>query len=338
MKAKGKEQRAESQAQGAKRNLFPLGSLPLALCSWRLALCPLLLALCPLLFAFGQGLPRVAVVDLVGDDRGEIAALVRASAREFNLIDEEQTRAAVRGAGYSGSLNLSLDEARALGMSVGCEFYILGKVQVARRIVSATAFYYEALAGLFFVETRGGRLVHFAFERTQANDEAAARAQLAELIKQGWGRDAGAVMAARDRSLSEAEAPARPPGEVIEVFTDEAAGKNARQPVFYQRLKPAYTEEAGLVGLTATVELEAIFRDDGRVGEVEVVRWAGFGLDEAALATVRQLKFKPAERDGRPLTIRALVRYNFRRPPSAAERKEEAERLKRSLQKIQKEK
>jgi TonB family protein len=281
-----------------------------------------------------QTLPRVAVVDFVGDERGEMAALVRASIQTFILIDKEQMQAAVRGAGYEGSLNLSREEARALGMSIGCDFYILGTVQVLRRIVSASEFYYDGLAGLFIVETRSGRLVRFVLEQAQGSSETDARAKLTALLKQNWARCVAVITEARNKSLAEAETAGPAPGEVIEVLSDEQMSPGLAPPVFYQRLKPEYSQEADLMGITATVELEAVFGADGRVGEVEVARWAGFGLDEAAVATVKQLRFKPAERAGKPVTIRALVRYNFRRPPSAAERQEEIERLKRGLRVI----
>jgi outer membrane biosynthesis protein TonB len=54
---------------------------------------------------------------------------------------------------------------------------------------------------------------------------------------------------------------------------------------------------------------------DGEVGQVQVVRWAGFGLDEATMATVHQLHFFPAMRDGTAVPMRVLLRYNFRKPP-----------------------
>ena len=53
---------------------------------------------------------------------------------------------------------------------------------------------------------------------------------------------------------------------------------------------------------------------DGEVSRVEVTRWAGFGLDEATVNTVRQLHFFPALRDGVAIPIRVLLRYNFRKP------------------------
>lgn len=301
-----------------------------------------LLAVVPLASAArAQTAVRLAVVDLLGDERGELTALLRSSAQlSFELLDADLIRAAARGSGYAGSLNLSRAEARALGQSLGCDFYVLGKVQVARRLAAGEQFYFDALAGLFFVETRTGRLLLFAFERAQAPHELDAQAQLKELIKRGWARYATAIVTVRAQqdaaitNLTPAE------NRVSEVLTDDAPAPGTQQPVFYQRLKPAYTEQADLAGVTGTVELEAVFGADGHVGEIEVVRWAGFGLDEAALATVRQLRFQPAARDGKPLTIRGLVRYTFRRPltqaasPQAAS-PEEIERLKRSLRELQ---
>ena len=52
----------------------------------------------------------------------------------------------------------------------------------------------------------------------------------------------------------------------------------------------------------------------GEVGRVEIVRWAGFGLDDSVVSTIRQMHFRPATRDGQPVAVRVLLRYNFRRP------------------------
>lgn len=307
----------------------------LMLSAW-LAVVPLIVA------ASAQSPARLAIVDLLGDEGGTLTALLRDSAQAaaFELLDADLTRAAVKGSGYASNLNLRRVQARALGQSLGCDFYVLGKVQVARRLAAGEQFYFDALAGLFFVETRTGRLLLFAFERAQAPDGQGAQAQLKELIKRGWARYAAALASAQAQqagtiaNLAPAEHPA---GDVL---TDDTPASGTQQPVFYQRRKPSYTEQAELAGVTGTVELEAVFGADGQVGEIEVVRWAGFGLDEAALATVRQLRFQPATRHGKLLTMRGLVRYNFRRPltqaasPQAAS-PEEIERLKRSLRELQ---
>ncbi len=287
---------------------------------------------------------RLAIVDPVGDERREIASLLQSLARDskspaFELIDDELLKVAVRGAGYTGSLNLSRDEARALGQSLGCDFYLLGKVLVTRRAVTNEQFYFEALAGLFVVETRTGALALFAFDRDRAGSEQQAQRQLKDLVSRQWIRSVDAMISAREKHAAEIENVTKSSAPLIEVFSGDVAAQGIEPPVFYQRLKPAYTEQADLAGIAATVELEVVFGADGKVGEIEVVRWAGFGLDEPAIATVRQLRFKPAQREGKNVTIRGLVRYNFRRPhaqaaaPQAAS-PEEIERIRRSLRDI----
>ena len=78
-------------------------------------------------------------------------------------------------------------------------------------------------------------------------------------------------------------------------------------------MKPEYTPQADSSDISATVEARVVFKSDGQVGDIEIIMWAGFGLDESAAAAIRQLRFKPATRDGRPVSVRATVRYNFRR-------------------------
>src|SRR5688500_14724875 len=64
-------------------------------------------------------------------------------------VDRDQALAAARGAGYAGSLNLSLDEARNLGAVLGCDFFILGDAQTLRRSPSTGSSYFEAYATMF---------------------------------------------------------------------------------------------------------------------------------------------------------------------------------------------
>ena len=54
--------------------------------------------------------------------------------------------------------------------------------------------------------------------------------------------------------------------------------------------------------------------DGDTLGELDyVLAYPTFGLDEAAENAIRKLKFKPATRDGQAVSVRATVRYNFRR-------------------------
>lgn len=308
----------------------------------------LMVAFCllPVVLVRAQTPIRLAVIDFVGDQNREFSGLIREAAKlstgEIELLDDDLVRTAASGAGYAGSLNFSRDEAKALGQSLGCDFYILGKTLAARRLtgVKGEQFYFEALAGLFLVEARTGKLILFSFESGKAQTEIQAKDQLKEILKQAWPRYVGAMFAAQklQQAAIEKLEPAPP---AIEVLTDDLMATGTEQPFFFQRIKPDYTEKADLANIAATVELEAVFREDGTVGEVEVVRWAGFGLDESAVATVKKLRFKSAEREGKKLTLKGLVRYNFRRPQSQAaqsesERLEEIERLRRSLRNVKK--
>jgi TonB family protein len=95
---------------------------------------------------------------------------------------------------------------------------------------------------------------------------------------------------------------------------EKAAEANAlRLPRPYRRLRPAYPESAARADAEAVVDVLVDLDADGEVSRVDVARWAGFGLDEASLETVRRLHFFPAMRNGMPIPIRILLRYNFRR-------------------------
>lgn len=283
--------------------------------------------------------PRVAVIDLAGDDNGEMSALLQSAAARFSAIEAAQMRAAVRGAKYDGSLNMTLDEARALGAAIGCDYYFAGRTATLRRLdpdpAAADRSYHEAIAGIYLIDGRSGRLLLFDYLSARAGDEAGARARLIESARARIDRYEEAIGEAEARRRAESESAPEAGIDAIEILDGEVAARGIAAPVFYQRLKPEYPPQAASLDIVATVELTAVFGADGKVSDIEVTRWAGFGLDEAAIETVRRLRFKPASRAGREVSVRALVRYNFRRPQPAAEREAEAEKLRRSLRRIQ---
>ncbi|MFN0087225.1 MAG: energy transducer TonB [Blastocatellia bacterium] len=293
--------------------------------------------------AFAQSPVRLAVLDLAGDEGGRMASILREEAAKetavpFDLLDQTLVRRAVEAAGFNRLPNLSLDEARALGQGLGCDFFISGKVLVTKRLGAGEESHFDALAGIFLVEARTGALAHFAFELARSREEAGAQAALEDRIRARWPEYARQILAARQRHAEQVERIAGPPpAPAIEILLDDRPPAGLDGPVFFQRLKPPYTEQADLADVAATVELDAAFLDDGRIGDVVVTRWAGFGLDESAIATVRKLTFKPAELNGKVVTIRGLVRYTFRRPQAQAPRPAdpgEIDRLKRSLRNL----
>jgi TonB family protein len=267
---------------------------------------------------------RVAVLDFGQTQTGQRAAEKLATALSSNnvllIVDREESRAAARGAGYAGSLNMTLEEARALGGAIGCDFFIAGDAQTLRRSPSTGPFH-EAYASIFIVSARTGRLILWDRPSFESSLPDEALKTLLKELDQRAARYAATIQAAQEAERNErAQASARALNAVATVIEDApddeaaAARVGLRLPQPYRRLRPAYPETAARAEAEATVDVQLEIDSDGEVARVEVVRWAGFGLDEAALSTVRQLHFRPAMRDGAGVPVRVLLRYNFRRP------------------------
>ena len=84
-------------------------------------------------------------------------------------------------------------------------------------------------------------------------------------------------------------------------------------PTPYRRIKPEYPDSAAAYAIEATIEIEADVAADGSITRTAVKRWAGFGLDESAATAVRKMNWRPAMRNGKPIAMRVLLRYNFKR-------------------------
>ena len=75
--------------------------------------------------------------------------------------------------------------------------------------------------------------------------------------------------------------------------------------------EPQYTEDARKNQITGTVVLKVVFASSGEVVQIRAVRTLPFGLTERAIAAARQIKFEPAKRDGRPVSMAMQLEYNF---------------------------
>ena len=234
----------------------------------------------------------------------------------IQLIDADLSTSAARGVGYSGSLNMSTAEARDLGAAMDAEFYVIGDSQTLRRSSSTKPFYYESYTSVFLISSRSGRLISWQRPSSDSDEANTAEDKLIkslsdELVEQLLGAIKKAQVEERnERSIPTVSAP------LIEEApeddkTADAAGLRLPRP--YRRLRPAYPDSAARAEAEATVDVLVDVGADGEVSQVQVARWAGFGLDETTVATVRQLHFFPALRNGAPIPMRVLLRYNFRK-------------------------
>jgi TonB family protein len=285
----------------------------------------LLLLFFPVAISFAQTPARrttLAVLDFGEAETGRRAAdqlwKTMKGAEALQLSDREEARAAARGQGYAGSLNLTLSEARELGAVVGADFFITGDAQTLRRSPSSGQPYYEAYASIFLVSSRTGRLITWERPSHQAaTPEAATELLLKELSGADvWRRYMVAINRALEDEMQMRALAVGKPAPLIEEAPDDAtSAQGLKLPLPYRRLRPAYPETAARAEAEATIDVEVDINTDGEVERIEVVRWGGFGLDEATANTVRQMHFRPAMRDGAPIPMRVLLRYNFRKPP-----------------------
>src|SRR6267142_1452192 len=272
---------------------------------------------------------RITVLDLATTPTGsrtatEIRKIFQArepreSRREFELVDPDQSRTAALGAGFKGSLNMGVQEARDLGSAMACDFYFVGEAQTVKRSPSTGADYYESYAAVFLVSARTGRLV--LWERPAIRGDSTGAAEKALLANLGSDESRQRYIVAirrvqEDERAERVTAIARA-ARIIEVMSDDDNGANeeVRAPRPYRRLKPPYPETAARAEVEATVDVLVDIDARGEVGHLEIARWAGYGLDQSVIDTVKRMHFFPAMRDGVAIPMRVLLRYNFRKPP-----------------------
>src|SRR5271157_2035858 len=75
---------------------------------------------------------------------------------------------------------------------------------------------------------------------------------------------------------------------------------------------PNYSEEARHNKIQGTVVLWLVVGADGKPSTIKVTRSLGHGLDEEAVAAVKQWKFEPSTVNGQPVPVEVNVEVNFR--------------------------
>jgi len=98
---------------------------------------------------------------------------------------------------------------------------------------------------------------------------------------------------------------------------DESGGKLFvgkevnRKAVLIMKPEPTYTEEARQNAVTGVVVLKVVFYSDGRVGNIRTVYGLPYGLTEQAIEAARKMKFVPAVKDGKFVSMWMQLEYNF---------------------------
>jgi periplasmic protein TonB len=74
---------------------------------------------------------------------------------------------------------------------------------------------------------------------------------------------------------------------------------------------PEYSEEARKAKFQGTCVLWLIVGPDGKPREIKVARTVGLGLDEKAMEAVKNWRFEPAMKDGKPVAVQINVEVTF---------------------------
>jgi TonB family protein len=90
-------------------------------------------------------------------------------------------------------------------------------------------------------------------------------------------------------------------------------GPGIVMPRVLKTVSPAYTSAGMAARIEGTVVLRAIVEADGTVADVSVVRSldAASGLDDQAVAAVRQWRFRPGTKDGKVVATSVQIETNF---------------------------
>jgi TonB family protein len=151
----------------------------------------------------------------------------------------------------------------------------------------------------------------FAQNKLEQHSEAAASLEqfLAlnpdDLDADTW-REQAMLMALRARESQSTTATSLPSAPTT------LSGKETSQKArVLSKPEPSYTEAARRAGVTGTIVLRAIFSSDGEVKSVRVSQALPFGLTTAAIQAAHRIKFTPAMKDGRPVSMYIQLEYNF---------------------------
>jgi TonB family protein len=77
------------------------------------------------------------------------------------------------------------------------------------------------------------------------------------------------------------------------------------------RPAPDYPDAAKQHAVTGVVVLKAVFSSDGKVTNIRVVQGLPYGLTERAIEAARKIKFIPASKDGKFVSMWMQLEYNF---------------------------
>ncbi len=238
-----------------------------------------------------------------------VEKIEKSLAKDFKILDDSLSETAYTSANYEKPFNLSTTESKNIGAAIGCDYFLLVKAETLRRYTFEKKDFYESYATVFAVSSRTGKLIFWKLVNSETETAEKSEAKLSESTN-----DLSAEISDKLKSVAQSESSEKSVSKLEELPAENSPeAKNFRPPLPYKRLKPDYTPIANLYGIEATVDAEVDVDGNGKILNVEIARWAGFGLDESVVEVVNKMQWRAASRNGKNLPIRVLLRYNFKK-------------------------
>ena len=97
-----------------------------------------------------------------------------------------------------------------------------------------------------------------------------------------------------------------------EIASEVYSGKDvAIKALVEKKPEPSYTRDARKNKIEGTVILKCVFASNGKVTNIHVISGLPDGLTERAVKAAQKIKFTPATRDGKPVSMWMQLEYNF---------------------------
>jgi TonB family protein len=93
--------------------------------------------------------------------------------------------------------------------------------------------------------------------------------------------------------------------------SDAVGGGVSAPHVVYQK-DPKYTREAASHHIEGVSQLGTIIESTGMASNIAILEPLGMGLDEQAILAVRQEKFQPGMKGGKPVRVQIQIQMDFR--------------------------
>ena len=88
-------------------------------------------------------------------------------------------------------------------------------------------------------------------------------------------------------------------------------GGNVSSPRILKEVKPTYTTDAQRNQISGRVMLECVVRADGTPSDIHVTQSLDPGLDAEAIKALGQWRFRPGEKDGKPVDVKVDIEMTF---------------------------